>query len=141
MIIPDVNVLIYAHDTSSPNHKPAKLWWESALSGTEPVGIPIIVVMAFVRLTTHPTVAENPMSVDQAKSRVEEWFSQPNCRALPMGEKTLALFFNLLSSTGQGGNLSTDAMIAATATEYGGTVYSNDRDFDRFPDLKWSNPL
>lgn len=114
---------------------------KSALSGTEPVGIPIIVVMAFVRLTTHPAVAENPMSVKQAKACVEEWLDQPNCRALPMGEKNLALFFNLLSGTGQGGNLSTDAMIAATAKEYGGKVYSNDHDFDRFPDVKWTDPL
>lgn len=141
MIVPDVNLLIYAHDSSAPQHASARTWWEDALSGTEPVGVPVVVVLAFVRLMTHPTLSENPMSVVQAKGLVEGWLAQSNCRVLPVGDRTVALFLQLLSELGQGGNLSTDAMIAASAKEYGGTVYSSDRDFDRFPDVLWSNPL
>jgi toxin-antitoxin system PIN domain toxin len=141
MIVPDINLLIYAHDSSAAQHTPARKWWEAALSGNEPVGIPVVVVMAFVRLMTHPTLSENPMSVAQAKACIEGWLGQPNCRMLPVGDRTISLFLRMISEAGQGGNLCTDAMIAASAKEYDGSVYSNDRDFDRFPDLRWSNPL
>ena len=113
MIIPDVNLLIYAHDSSAPQHTSARKWWEAALSGNAPVGIPVVVVMAFVRLVTHPTLSENPMSVAQAKTCVEGWMEQPNCRVLPVGDRTVSLFLQLVSGAGQGGNLCTDAMIAA----------------------------
>jgi len=97
--------------------------------------------MAFVRLMTHPTLSENPMAVAQAKQVVEGWLEQPNCRVLPVGDRTVALFLQLISELRQGGNLCTDAMIAASAKEYDGSVYSNDRDFDRFTDVRWTNPL
>lgn len=141
MIIPDTNLIIHAHDSSAPHHTPARKWWEAALSGNEPVGIPVVVMLAFVRLMTHPTLSENPMSVAQAKECVEGWLEQPNCRVLPVGERTLAHFLNLISDLGQGGNLCTDAMIAASAREYDGSVYSNDRDFNRFANVRWTNPL
>jgi uncharacterized protein len=141
VIVPDVNLLLYAHDSSAPQHAPARKWWEAALSGSEPVGIPVVVLMAFVRLMSHPTLSDNPMSVARAKELVEGWLEQPNCRVLPVGDRTVALFMQLISDLGQGGNLCTDAMIAASAKEYDGTVYSNDRDFDRFADVRWSNPI
>lgn len=141
MIVPDVNLLIYAHDSSALQHASARKWWEAVLSGNEPVGIPVVVLMAFVRLMTHPTLSENPMALAQAKQLVEGWLEQPNCRVLPVGDRTVALFLQLLSELGQGGNLCTDAMIAASATEYDGWVYSNDRDFERFTNIRWTNPL
>jgi len=141
VIVPDVNLLVYAHDSTAPQHDPARKWWEAALSGNEPVGIPVVVLMAFVRLMTHPTLSENPMAVAQAKELVEGWLEQPNCRVLPVGDRTVALFLQLISELRQGGNLCTDAMIAASAKEYDGSVYSNDRDFDRFTDVRWTNPL
>lgn len=70
--------------------------------------------MAFLRLMTHPTLSENPMAVAQAKQLVEEWLEQPNCRVLPVGDRTVALFLQLISELGQGGNFCTDAMIAAS---------------------------
>ena len=141
MIVPDVNLLVYAHDGSAKHHAKARKWWEAALSGTEPVGIPLVVTMAFVRLMTHPTMSENPMSIAQAKAAVDAWLGQPNCRVLPVGDKTVSLFLTLLEEVEAGGNLCTHAMIAASAIEYGGTVFSNDRDFDRFSGLRWENPL
>lgn len=141
MIVPDINLLVYAYDSSAPQHASACRWWEAALSGTEPVGIPVVVLLGFVRLMTHPTLSENPMSVSQVKEVLEGWLEQPNCRALPVGDRTVTLFLQFLSELGQGGNLCTDAMIAASAREYDGCVYSNDRDFDRFAHLRWSNPL
>ncbi len=141
MIVPDANLLIFAHDETAPAHRTARRWWEAALSGTEPVGIPWVVALAFVRLMTHPTLSENPMTVEQARECVEGWLKQPGCRLLPVGSSTVQLFFEFLGSAGTGGNLCTDALIAASAKEYGGTIYSNDRDFDRFPSVHWKNPL
>jgi toxin-antitoxin system PIN domain toxin len=105
VIVPDVNLLIHAHDSSAPQHASARKWWEVALSGNEPVGIPVVVLMAFLRLMTHPTLSENPMAVAQAKQLVEEWLEQPNCRVLPVGDRTVALFLQPISELGQGGNL------------------------------------
>ena len=141
MIVPDVNLLIYAYDETSPHHATAREWWEGALSGTEPVAIPWVVVLAFVRLMTHPSLAENPMTVEQTRSVVTEWLALGHVRLLSPSSATIDLFFRLLVGAGTGGNLCTDAMIAATAMEYGGRVYSNDRDFGRFADLEWRNPL
>lgn len=141
MIIPDANLLVYAYDETCPAHRLARKWWENALSGTEAVGIPWIVVLAFVRLATHPTIAENPMTVAQAEVTVTDWLEVEHVRLLAPSQATLARFFEFLRAAGTGGNLSTDAMIAALATEYGGCVYSNDRDFSRFPGLVWRNPL
>lgn len=141
MIVPDVNLLIYAHDSTAPAHRQARAWWESALSGSEPVGIPWIVVLAFVRLMTHPTLSENPMTVGQARERVEEWLRCDHVRLLTSETTTFSRFFDLLAAAGTGGNLCTDALIAALAEEHGGTVYSNDTDFDRFPGIAWRNPL
>lgn len=141
MIVPDANLLIYAYDTTSPHHAKARSWWESALSGAEPVGIPWVVILAFTRLMTHPTVSENPMTVAQARAAVEAWLACEHVRMLSVEPDTINTFFTLLDEAGIGGNLSTDALIAATASEHGGCVYSNDRDFDRFAGLVWRNPL
>ena len=141
MIIPDANLLIYAYDTESPWHEKARAWWEGALNQDEPVGIPWVVVLAFVRLMTHPNIGERPLSVPEVRARVEVWFACPHVRCLPSGESTLKPFFDGLETAGLGGNLSTDALIAAQAIEHGGRVFTTDRDFDRFPELSWTNPL
>jgi uncharacterized protein len=141
MILPDVNLLIYAHDETSPFHEKARLWWESALSGREPIGIPVVVALAFVRLVTHPTINQNPMTVAMARERVESWEKVPIVSLLSGSALTLRLVWEFLEAAEAGGNLTTDAMIAAHASERGGTVYSNDRDFDRFPKIRWINPL
>lgn len=141
MIVPDTNLLVYAHDLTAPDHRAARLWWENALSGSEPVGVPWIVVVAFVRLMTHPALSRNPMSVEQACDCVMGWLAVPVCRVLPAGSRTVDRFCALLRRAGTGGNLSTDALIAAVAEEHGGTIFSNDRDFDRFDGVRRKNPL
>lgn len=141
MIVPDVNLLIYAHDSTAPAHRKARAWWESVLSGNEPVGIPWIVVLAFVRLMTHPTLSENPMTPGEARERVEEWLACGHVRLLSPEATTFNRFFDLITAVGTAGNLCTDALIAALAEEHGGKVYSNDADFDRFPGIAWENPL
>lgn len=141
MIIPDTNLLIYAYDSTAQDHLVAKRWWEKALSDDVPVGIPWIVVLAFTRLMSHPTIAQKPLTISQVKKKVEVWFSLSHVRLLSPSANTFKVFFELLESVKRGGNLSTDAMIAAAALEYSGVVYTNDHDFSRFPGLKWKNPL
>lgn len=97
--------------------------------------------MAFVRIMTHPTLSENPMTVTQTREAVEAWLAVGHVRMLTTTPRTLELFFGLLEALGTGGNLCTDAMIAALAVEHGGCVYSNDADFSRFAGIVYRNPL
>ena len=141
MIIPDANLLIYAHDEKSHYHSKAKRWWERSLSGTEAIGLPWVVLLAFVRLVTHTQICANPLSVEQVRSVVDHWKRSENLRLIQLSDTALDTYFDLLSDAGLGGNLSTDAVIALHAREYSATIYSNDRDFDRFSGIRWVNPL
>ncbi|ADE53723.1 TA system VapC family ribonuclease toxin [Coraliomargarita akajimensis] len=141
MILPDANLLIYAHDHSSRDHATAKDWWETALSGSESIGIPWIVVLAFTRILTHPQICEAPLGVTQVRELVEQWFDSPQVRLIQTSNRALPVFFDLLEDAGMGGNLSTDALIAAHAREHSAVIYSCDRDFDRFMGIRWVNPL
>jgi len=141
MIIPDANLLIYAHDEAAPQHARARHWWESALAGSEPVGLVWVVVLAFTRLLTHPHLSKSPLSIAEVREMVEHWVGCPQVRLLGLSENALPRIFDLLATAGSGGNLSTDALIALHAMEHSATVYSNDRDFDRFPGVKRVNPL
>ena len=141
MIVPDLNLVIYAYDRTAARHGPAKIWWEQTLSGNTTVGIPWVVVLAFIRLMTHPTLSENPMTVSQSGSAANSWLALDTVQLLSPTPRTFSLLLELLEHAGTGGNLTTDAMIAALASEHGGVVYSNDRDFGRFPDMVWRNPL
>ena len=141
MIIPDANLLIYAYDESSIHFARAREWWESVLSGRSVTGIPWVVVLAFTRLVTHPGICANPMAIHDVRARVDRWLTFDHVRLLSPTDRTITLFFDLLDAVGTGGNLSTDAMIAALALEHGGCVHSNDADFNRFPELMVRNPL
>ena len=141
MIIPDANLLIYAHDSSCPQHSKAKDWWEDALSGKEPVGIPWVVVLAFTRIMTHPQICTAPLDSESVRSMVTQWLDCPQVRIIQVSERAVPVFFDLLDEAGMGGNLSTDAWIAAHAREHSARIYSNDRDFDRFSGIKRVNPL
>ena len=141
MILPDANILIYAHDSSCPQHQQAKDWWEAALSREEPVGIPWVVILAFTRIMTHPQICSAPLGSESVRAMIGQWLGCPNVRLIQTSERAVSVFFDLLDEAGMGGNLSTDALIATHAREYSATIYTNDRDFERFSGIKWSNPL
>ena len=141
MIIPDANLLIYAHDESCPQHRKALDWWQRTLGGSETVGIPWIVLLAFTRLLTSPQICLNPLTTEQVREIVESWLTGPNIRMIQVSPRAVGGFFDLLQDAGMGANLCTDALIALHAREHSAVVYSTDRDFDRFPGLKWVNPL
>jgi len=141
MIIPDVNLLIYAVFDGYSQHARASVWLNGALSGMEDVGLTAPAVFGFVRLGTNPRVHEDPLSVDGATDYVNEWLGRPQVRFLASGADHVRTTLRLLAEVGTGANLTTDAQLAAFAVEFGGTIYSNDSDFGRFADVRWVNPL
>ena len=141
MKLPDVNLLIYASDASSPVHEPARRWLEAELSGTETVAFTWVVLLAFVRLTTSHRVFESPYSVGEALDVVDGWLAQPPVTVIGPTERHPAVLRELLEPVGAAGNLTTDAHLAAVAIEHGALLCSADRDFGRFSGLRWTNPL
>ena len=141
MIVPDLNLLIYAHNSAAPQHEAARRWWNSLLNGREPVGLPWVVITGFVRLVTLPKSVAQPVSPEKAIDYVQQWLEFPHVTPLNPGSEHLIHFRRCLAAVGVGGNLVTDCHIAAIAMEYQAEVHSNDGDFARFPGLLWRNPL
>ena len=111
------------------------------MNGRDPVGLPWVSLAGFIRIMTHPRVLENPLSVAESVAHVRKWLARPNARILLPGTRFEALFLDSLLHLGSGGNLTTDAQLAALAIEHQAELHSNDTDFARFPGLRWVNPL
>lgn len=141
MILIDANVLIYAIDRDSPHHPRARGWLEETLSGDTSVGLPWVVILAFIRVTTRLGIVRNPLLPDQALAFVDSWLRQPYVTAVGPGEHHWPILSNLLRVSGAAGNLTSDAHVAALALEYGYTVASADNDFRRFSGVVHVNPL
>jgi len=141
LIVPDTNLIVYAYNSESPFHEAAAKWWVSCLSGIEPVGLPWVVALGFIRLWTHPRVFANPMPITLAVSHVESWLARRVVKIIHPGPHHADLLFDFLRKEGKGGNITTDAHIAALAVEAHATLHTADTDFIRFTGLKWINPL
>lgn len=141
MIVPDINLLLYATVTGFPQHEPARAWWEATLNGREDVGLTAPVIFGFLRLVTNRRVIDPPLDIGAAAAFVEEWLAIPHVRFVVPGPRHIELALRLLRGLGTGASLTTDAQIAALAIEHQGEVCSNDADFSRFPGLRFRNPL
>jgi hypothetical protein len=141
MIVVDVNLLIYAVNEDAPDHRKAKAWLEAVLSGPETVGLPWIVILAFLRLTTRSGLFQKPLTVDEAFELVETWLQQPSVTVPEPNARHVRTMRDLISPLGTGGNLTSDTHLAALAIEYGAELCSTDNDFGRFNRLRWRNPL
>lgn len=141
MIIPDINLLLYAHDFNSPFHAKAVDWWQSCLGGTEPIGLPHVVTFGFIRIATNPRVFVSPMTTAEAAGHVRAWLGQPPVQVIVPGHDHLHQTLELLEALGTAGNLVSDAQIAALALYHGAVLHTADTDFIRFPGLRWFNPL
>ncbi len=141
MIIPDLNLIIYAHDPLSSRHSAAVRWWADLLNSKRPVGLAWVTILGFLRLSTHPRLIANPMTPQEAMARVKSWLVVPSVRIVTPGEEHARHFFDLIESVGVAGNLTTDAHLAAIAIEYQAELASTDADFGRFPGLRWMNPI
>jgi toxin-antitoxin system PIN domain toxin len=141
MILPDTNLLLYAYDSASPFHQKAASWWAGCLSGREPVGLYSAVIFAFVRIGTNPKAFVAPLGIDEASTHVESWLKQQVTQIVEMDRKDIARALELLRDAGAGGNLTSDAQLAAISLRHRAVVHTADTDFARFPEVRWYNPL
>ena len=141
MILVDANLLIYAVDRDSSHHRAARAWLEAILSNTVPVGLAWIVVLSFLRVTTRAGIMRKPMASERAIAYVDSWLAQPQVVLVRPGEQHWAILRNLLQTSGTGGNLTSDAHLAALAIEQGWAIYTTDHDFRRFAGVKVVHPI
>ena len=141
MIIPDINLLVHAYNSESPAHATARTWWEGLLNGSRPVGLAWVVILGFIRITTHRQILLRPFTENTACARAREWLQRPCVSVLHPGDRHAEILFGLLETLGTAANLTTDAHLAALALEYQAELYSTDADFQRFLGLRWVNPL
>jgi toxin-antitoxin system PIN domain toxin len=141
VIVVDANLLIYSYDLDSIHHKKSLSWLEELLSGVEAVGLPWQSVSAFLRVITNRRLSGMRVTLEQAVQVVDEWLQQPNVQILvPMDQHWSVLRQMILEGRASGPSVS-DAEIAAITIEHGAVLHTTDRDFARFPGLRWKNPL
>jgi toxin-antitoxin system PIN domain toxin len=140
MFVVDANVLLYAINEASPHHKRARPWLDDALSGREPVGFAWTVVLAFLRVATHPAVFPRPLTPEQAMAAVRDWLAQPSATIIEPTARHLDILAGLLIEAGTAANLVGDAHRAAVAVERDATVVSFDADFGRFAGVRLQVP-
>jgi uncharacterized protein len=141
VIVCDANLLIYSYNSGSAHHSKARAWLEEIFSGIEVVGLPWQAVSAFLRVMTNRRLPGERLTLEQAAQIVGLWLANPNVRVLIPGDHYWPLFRRMLIEGQASGALVSDAEIAALTIEYGGVLHTADRDFARFPGLRWVNPL
>ncbi len=141
MILPDINLLIYAYNSDAPDHRRARGWWEDCLSDFEPVALPWVVMLGYLRLMTSRSVLMSPLRPEEALGHLRSWLERPQVEIVQPGPRHLDLLDTLTQEAGTAGVLTTDLHLAALAIEMQAELHSNDHDFARFSGLRWVNPL
>jgi len=141
VIIVDANILVYAYNADAPQHAAAASWLDDLFGGPEIIGLPWMTLWAFLRIVTSPRLWPNPKSAQEAFQIVREWLAQPGVFIIHPGQRHVELLERLVTEHRAAGPLVSDAALAALALENGAVLASTDRDFSRFPDLRWGNPL
>jgi len=141
VILLDVNVLVRAFHEGVPDHARYRDWLDDAVLSPEPFGINELVLSGFIRVATHPKVFDPPAPIEQAIAFTNVLRAQPNAVIVRPGPRHWGIFTDLCESAGAKGNLVPDAYLAALAIESGSEWITTDRDFSRFPDLRWRHPL
>jgi hypothetical protein len=140
VILPDINVLIYAFRRDAPRHRSCKSWLDSIVKSDVPFGVSPLVLAAVVRITTNPRVFRDPSPATEAFAFCNNLLSQPHAEAIAPGERHWGIFERIARETSTRGPRITDAWFAALAIERGLTWITYDRDYARFPDLDWRQP-
>lgn len=141
MIIPDVNMLLFGHFEDDERYSAARPWWDDLLDGSEAIGLPWAVVMGFIRISTNPAIRSTAKSTAEAMEIVNEWLHHAHVEVVEPGPDHMETLERILVSIGRGGNIVSDAHIAAMAIENDAVVHSHDDDFGHVPGLRWQNPL
>jgi toxin-antitoxin system PIN domain toxin len=140
MILVDVNVLVHAFRADAPRHAELRAWLEDLVYSDSSFALSELVLSGFLRVVTHPRVFTPATPLERALEFVEALRSQPNCVVVGPGERHWSIFTRLCQEAEARGNLIPDAYIAALAVESGSELVSTDRDFSRFPGLRWRPP-
>ena len=140
MILPDVNVLIYAFRPEVPEHPRCRQWLQEVVDGDARFGISPLALAAVVRVTTNRRAYPTPSSLDDAFRFSDYLLGQPHCQIVEPGERHWDIFRRLCIETQTRGPIVTDAWYAALAIESGCEWITLDRDFARFPGLRWRLP-
>jgi uncharacterized protein len=135
------NLLLYAYQPRAAQHQTSRDWREKVLSEPELVRFTWLTLWAFLRIATNSLVFESPLRIDEAEAIVASWLAQPNAGIVEPGERHWEILRELLGDGQTTGPLVMDAVLAAIAMEHGAALYTTDRDFSHFPELKCVNPL
>lgn len=141
MILVDVNVLVYAKRLDSHHHEEFRAWLEEIVHSETIFGISDVVLSGVVRILTHPRIFAEPTQLEEALQYVNELREQRGCVIVSPGERHWGIFTRLCKAVGARGNLVSDAFHAALAIESGAEWVTADRDYARFPGLRWRHPL
>ena len=141
MTLVDANVLLYAYDSESPHHAPAREWFAAELSSGRPVRLALITLLAFVRIATDRRVFTRPLPPVEACALIESWLDQSNVRLLQPGSRTWKLLAGICEAGQARGAMVMDAHLAALALEHGACIATTDRDFTRFRGVEILNPI
>ncbi|MBW1786151.1 MAG: type II toxin-antitoxin system VapC family toxin [Deltaproteobacteria bacterium] len=140
MILPDVNVLVHAFRSDSQDHKASRFWLDSVVNGDALYGMSPQVLSSLVRITTHRKVFSEPSALDEALVFCDVLLAQHNCVPILPGHRHWQIFSRLCIEADARGNLIPDAWFAALAIESGSEWITLDRDYARFPGLRWRLP-
>ncbi len=141
MIVPDINLLIYAHNEAFAQHRIAREWFHGIMAGSEPVGFSSVVVLGFVRVLSSAAAVSRPGRPDGLLRIAGGWLARPVARRVEAAADYTEVMQHLFAATGAGARLTTDAYLAAVAMSHDAVLHSNDSDFERFPGLRVENPL
>lgn len=141
MILPDANLLLYAYHPRAPQHESSRAWLEEVLSGSQIVAFTWLTMWAFLRISTNARVFEEPLTAGEAIGIVSLWLDRPNVTVLGPGPRHWEILQELIEESQSIGPLVTDASLAATTIEHGAVLHTTDRDFSRFAELEWTNPI
>lgn len=141
MLLPDVNILVYAHREDAPDHARFRGWLQGVLEGDLAYGVSDLILAGFLRVVTHPRVFVPPSPLAHAMAFAEVIRSQPHAVPVAPGRRHWDIFTRLCREAGVKGNLVADAFLAALAIEWGAEWITTDRDYARFPGLRWRHPF
>ncbi|TDI40973.1 MAG: type II toxin-antitoxin system VapC family toxin [Acidobacteria bacterium] len=142
MLLPDVNVLIYAHREDSTSDHPRYAEWLTQLAtGPQPFALSVLTLSGLVRIVTNRRIFKRPSTLDEVFAFTTELIRRPTARVVAPGPDHLSIFEQLCRESDAAGKLVADAQHAAVAIEHGCTMVTTDSDFDRFPGLRWQHPL
>jgi len=141
VILPDLNLLLYAYNGSVPYYERARAWWQGVVNGDELVILPHEILFGFVRIATNSRLGPAAVDLETASAVVRSWTALPQARVVAPTAGHFDRVMSLMAAANARGAVLSDAVLAAYAIEHRARLCSNDGDFSRFSGLDWHNPL